>query len=162
MRWDVRPSSFSIFILRNVALRCGLTRWVSVLYYLTLFIFCCSDSIGGKITKTAGEIKLIESNGQIFSFEIAGTPRLTTSGQLMWEHFRKCLKHCQRLETSIESLSQESGEVCFPLIVGRRPPQYSRVQPTTGNRTNKENIPLQSSHNLTTAVSQQIHFTSFC
>jgi hypothetical protein len=116
-------------------------------FWLTLTFYFLP---GGKITKSGEQVKLVESSGASFSFELASTPRLSASGQLMWEHFLKCHKHCQRVELANEELTRETEEDCFPLIVGRRPQQYSRLQPATGN---KENVPLQSSINVPTVSS---------
>jgi len=92
------------------------------------------------MTKSGNVVKLIESNGNSQRFEHDTTnPRLSPSAQLMWEHFGKCLKHCQRIESSLTALGLESEDACFPVIVGRRPPEYTRVLQSSAVG-NKENL----------------------
>ncbi|CAG7709739.1 unnamed protein product [Allacma fusca] len=96
---------------------------------------------GGKITKSSGLVKLEEPSGHHSTFHMTDTPPMSPTPQLMWEHFRKSYKHCEALESSLSDLGNRTDDACFPIIVGRRPPNlalrtlYSQQIPS-----NKENV----------------------
>ena len=104
---------------------------------------------GGKITRSASEVKVLEPSGNLVSFHESESPRISPTAQLMLEHFRKCLKHCQALEETLSVVAETTEEACFPVIVGRRP-QNNNVQKSTLREGNKENVPFQSAVNVPT------------
>ena len=97
-------------------------------------------------------MKVLEPSGSSASFHESESPRISPTAQLMLEHFRKCLKHCQALEETLSAVAETTEEACFPVTVGRRPQNSINTQKSTLREGNKENVPFQSAVNVPTVI----------
>lgn len=77
---------------------------------------------GGKITKSADGIKMIDDLGKSTVISEDNSEDLPTATHTMFQHFKQCYQHCLALEAALNPLS--ARETCFPVIVGRKPPMY--------------------------------------
>ncbi|XP_071452732.1 serine/threonine-protein kinase PLK4 [Hetaerina americana] len=76
---------------------------------------------GGKIVKSADEVKVIDSSGKTISTKFNHEDSLPANITIMWKHFEQCYQHCTTLEKSLSGLTRFDSDHCFPIIVGRRP-----------------------------------------
>ncbi|XP_039280876.1 serine/threonine-protein kinase PLK4 isoform X4 [Nilaparvata lugens] len=99
---------------------------------------------GGKITRSEGNIKVIDADGRpsgTFSLQDLESTSLTnvsSSVSAMWKHFQQCYDHCRSLESVLEKLSSEESSLksdtsYFPITIGQKP----MSSPLNG----KENFP---------------------
>jgi len=119
---------------------CGGQKYLGRSYFLLnglVLLF-----LGGKVSKTQVNVKIVENSGTCHSFNSEEVPHLSSSALFMWEHFKKCYAHCQRVAVTMEALMGTTEETCFPVVIGRRPP--SATKPLSSSSGNKENMSPQS------------------
>ena len=96
---------------------------------------------GCKIVKSKDSQILTDSSGAEVNLHYDQLPNHLKN---IWSHAEQCLDHCQKLERINES--QEMTLPCFPLIVGRRPPNSSNTSsPVLRSTENTFNNYLSSS-----------------
>ena len=100
---------------------------------------------GWKMVRTSTNLTVTEASGLTSTYGIGQDNEVNLDRENqrdMWLHFKECMAHCERIETTINqlaTLSAGSNLPLFPLTIGRRPAPATTSGRTSTNITNGSN-----------------------
>ncbi|KAG1696979.1 Protein furry -like [Nymphon striatum] len=96
---------------------------------------------GAKVILSSNTVKVMDNEGRITTLDTTHPTQLqglVGETKQLYELFNQNYSHCLRLEKLLENMSETTDQLCFPIIVGRKPSLGPSTLPSPSQ--DKENV----------------------